>query len=290
MEGDPASGNGALAADEFVAIINAGISTGVRKVKFLGGEPLARGDLPAIVAGVVTPGVDTSIITSGVAAAERIDALYAAGLSRVNVSIHGWSPTAFATRGGNPASFAARSRLLDRVLAHGRACKLNYVYRTKTDEEDLSSLLDWAAGTGVLVNVLDDLNGDVGAKGVMSTLRRLRGVEARIAIEPDPYSLPTLRLHWNDGLVVEVKHTRLGQQAPWVACVACPKRSSCKEGIDAVRLTHTGVLRTCMDRPDLSLPLVPILRAGGQAAVTEAWATWVASNRAILRAPHGVAA
>ena len=86
--------------------------------------------------------------------------------------------------------------------------------------------------------------------------------------EPDPASLPTERLSWGDGLVVEVKDHRLGDVAPWKACTGCPKRARCGEGIHAVRLSHTGVLRPCMDRPDLGVDLRAASTSGGMVATT----------------------
>ncbi|MFZ5476827.1 MAG: radical SAM protein [Myxococcota bacterium] len=283
MEGDPAvrGAEGGLPTDTLVALLRAGVQSGVRKLKLLGGEPLLRADLPAVIRAVARPDLDISVITSGTAPVANLRACVEAGLSRANMSIHGWGEAAFARRGGGAATRRRRDETLAVLLAWGRPLKLNYVYGGPGDREDLAGLLEWAAGERVVVGVLDDLGReDLGPAAIVDVLRALRGPEARSRVEPDPHSLPTLRLHWDDGLEVEVKDQHLGEHAPWTACRACPKRARCGEGIDAVRLTHTGMLRPCMDRTDLGVPLLPVLAAGGEPAVVATWRRYVGEVRA----------
>lgn len=267
-EGAPPDKRGELPLDELVALIRVAIDQGVRKIKLLGGEPLARRDLPELIAAVARPGVDLSLITSGAVPADRVDACFAAGLGRANLSIHGWTEGAFAARAGRPGAFALRAAVLERLLAHRRFLKLNYVWRGPGDDADLAALLDWAAGRPVVIGLLDELSLNLGHHPLEKALERLRGPWSEATPEPDPHSLPTLRLRWSDGLDVEVKDHRLGEVAPWRACAACPLRARCGEGVHALRLTHTGALRPCMDRPDLELDLRAALRAG------HAGATW----------------
>ncbi len=269
----------ALDTTSMIALVAAGIDNGVRKIKLLGGEPLVRADLPALVRGIraVSASVDISIITSGAAPTHRIDELFDAGLDRANMSIHGWSPEAFLARGGKPGLLGLRDAMLARLVERGRPLKLNFVYRGPEDETDLDGLLTWAAGRPLVVNVLDDLgNLSLGAPDLVRAVTRLRGPAASSRIAPDPDSLSTTHLAWKDGLVVEVKHQRLGALAPWSACAGCPVRERCREGIHAVRLTEDGVLRPCMDRTDLGVSLVPALLAGGRDAAAAAWADWIA--------------
>lgn len=275
-EGDPGTDTLRPTNAERAALILVGASLGVRKVKFLGGEPLVDQGLPDLVRRLRADDatLDLSVITSGVAGPDRIDALFDAGLSRANLSVHGFDLDAFARRGGTPRMHALRDGSLERLITHGRPLKLNYVYSGPDDEPDLDRLLTWAAPRPVVVNVLDELGADLGPSAVLEAVRRLRGPEADLRVEPDAMSLDTLRLSWTDGLEVEVKHQRLGELAPWKACATCPLRARCGEGIHAFRLDFEGVLRPCMDRPDLRLPLLPLLRERGPVAVRDAWAAW----------------
>lgn len=279
-EGDPAKPGMArgLPADDLVELSSIGIELGVDKLKLLGGEPLLRRDLPEVVRKLRAraPGVDLSVITAGVVPVDRIDRLFEAGLSRCNVSIHGFSERAFAARGQRPALFEARERFLAAVLAHGRPTKLNYVYTGTDDESDLGALLAWAAERDVVVNVLDDLSKpDLGPEVLIAAVTRLRSMPAWVRVEDDPASLPTLRLCFADGLEVEIKHERLGARAPWTSCDGCRVRSRCREGIHALRLGHVGVLRPCMDRPDLGVNVRSAFHVGGRDAAKATWASYV---------------
>ena len=280
MEGDPPVGvsggavqRGNLTTDEWVAILEVAVQSGVRKVKFLGGEPLSRSDLPEIIRRVraIDREVDLSVITSGVASVERLDACFAAGLTRANMSVHGWEAEAFARRNGNARMRLLRDRSLERLLQHGRCLKLNYVYGGPADVADLTQFLNWCAGKPVVANVLDDLGSDVGPRGVEAIVRELRGPPDQTWVDPDPYSLPTRHLRWSDGLQVEIKDQHLGELEPWNACATCPVRRRCKEGIHAVRVSHDGALRPCMDRPDLGFDLARPLREGGRTRLVTAW-------------------
>ncbi len=285
QEGDRAGTPPTLTAADRIRMIDASVRAGVDKVKFLGGEPLVSRDLPTIVAALraLHPTLDISMITSGVAAPERLDAAFDAGLSRANLSIHGWSLEAFARRKGSRRAHALRQANLEALLRRGRPLKLNFVWSNEDDSEDLAALLDWAAGRALVVNVLDDLNEDLDAARILAVVTTLRGAPESTYIEPDPSSLDTLHLRWADGLVVELKHQQLGALAPWSACATCPMRARCREGIHAVRLSNDGILRACMDRADIGLPLAPLL-AGDDASLAKAWASWVELQRVHVRA------
>jgi GTP 3',8-cyclase len=75
--------------EETSALVDVFLSLGVDKVRLTGGEPLLRRDVPALVRMLaVKPGLrDLALTTNGVLLADQIDALRAAGLGRVTVSL-----------------------------------------------------------------------------------------------------------------------------------------------------------------------------------------------------------
>lgn len=256
------------------ALLRVAATAGIHKIKFLGGEPLLRHDLPEIIRELraVAPGRDISLITSGAVPACRLSRCFAAGLDRANLSIHGWSPKRFAVNGGTSTLHARRQETLDMLVAAGRPVKLNYVYTGPEVEEDVAIFLDWAAGKPVDVSLLDRL-GDcrMSSATIKKVLFRLRGPWAKEAVADDANSLDATRLSWTDGLNVEVKTARLGDVAPWQACRTCDKRPGCREGIFALRLTPEGRLQACMDRPDLSISLLASLKRDGEAGALSTW-------------------
>lgn len=276
-EGDN-TGGGQLERETLMKCLRIAADKGVRKFKFLGGDPLVRRDLPEVIASLrgVAPRADISLITAGSQKAEKVDAVFGAGLDRINFSMHGFSVGAFAARQPrkiNAAKLhAQRGAFVARVLEYGRACKINYVYTGRKDEGDLNQLLDWAAPLNVTVNVLDDLkNESLNADVLYDALKRMRGTPLREEKCPDPDSMETRHLIWGDGLRVELKHNRLGDMFAYAACPDCDKQRQCREGIYAIRLMSSGDLQLCMDRPDIALPLAGIVGEKGEQAGARAW-------------------
>jgi GTP 3',8-cyclase len=75
--------------EEFSALVDVFISLGVDKVRLTGGEPLLRRDLATLVRLLAAkPGLnDLALTTNGVLLADHVDALKAAGLGRLTVSL-----------------------------------------------------------------------------------------------------------------------------------------------------------------------------------------------------------
>ncbi len=75
--------------EEIVRLTKVFVGLGVRRVRLTGGEPLLRRDLPALVAQLAAiDGVeDLALTTNGVLLADQAEALRAAGLQRITVSL-----------------------------------------------------------------------------------------------------------------------------------------------------------------------------------------------------------
>src|SRR5262245_21616452 len=78
-----------LPFEEISALVDVFLSLGVDKIRLTGGEPLLRRDLPLLVGMLSTKtGLnDLALTTNGILLAEQIDALSAAGLQRITVSL-----------------------------------------------------------------------------------------------------------------------------------------------------------------------------------------------------------
>src|SRR5476649_1230619 len=75
--------------EETSALVDVFLSLGVDKIRLTGGEPLLRRDVAALVQMIAAkPGLkDLALTTNGVLLADQIDALKAAGLGRITVSL-----------------------------------------------------------------------------------------------------------------------------------------------------------------------------------------------------------
>jgi cyclic pyranopterin phosphate synthase len=83
--------------EETSALVDVFLSLGVDKVRLTGGEPLLRRDLPQLVRMIAgKPGLkDLALTTNGVLLAAQADALKAAGLERITVSLDTLHPERF---------------------------------------------------------------------------------------------------------------------------------------------------------------------------------------------------
>src|SRR5690242_16993701 len=76
-----------LTFDEIERVVRRAAAAGVHKLRFTGGEPLVRRDLPVLLRRVATiPGIkEIALTTNGVLLAGQAPGLYSAGVRRINV-------------------------------------------------------------------------------------------------------------------------------------------------------------------------------------------------------------
>jgi cyclic pyranopterin phosphate synthase len=89
--------NELLTFEEIERIVRVAVSMGVNKVRLTGGEPLVRRDLDVLVAKLAAiPEIqDIGLTTNGILLTEQAQALYNAGLRRMNVSLDALDPVKF---------------------------------------------------------------------------------------------------------------------------------------------------------------------------------------------------
>ena len=78
-----------LSFEEIERFVRVAVSLGVTKIRITGGEPLVRKDLPVLIRKLIAlPGIkDLALTTNGVLLARQAEALYEAGLRRLNVHL-----------------------------------------------------------------------------------------------------------------------------------------------------------------------------------------------------------
>jgi GTP 3',8-cyclase len=152
-----------LTFEEIERIVHASVALGVRKVRLTGGEPLVRRNLEALVGMLATiDGVeDLTLTTNASLLAAKAEALAAAGLHRVTVSLDALDDETFMRM--NDVGFPV-SRVLDGIAAAEAAglgpVKLNAVIRRGVNEHAVVDLADHFRGTGTTVRFIEYM--DVG--------------------------------------------------------------------------------------------------------------------------------
>ena len=134
-----------LTFEEAARVVSVFASTGVRRVRFTGGEPLVRKDVVRLVELVdrTTPVDELVMTTNATRLAELAEPLARAGLSGVNVSIDSLDHGRFReiTRGGELGSVLAGIRA---ALDAGLEVKLNSVALRGVNDGEVCRLVDFA--------------------------------------------------------------------------------------------------------------------------------------------------
>jgi GTP 3',8-cyclase len=231
-----------LTDEELLRLITIAVrDLGVEELRFTGGEPLLRKGLEEIIAASATlkPRPDISLTTNGVGLARRAEALAAAGVNRLNVSMDTLQEERF-------ASITRRDRLSDVLdgLAGARAAglnpiKINTVLLRGVNDDEAVPLLRFAIDNGYELRFIEQMPLDaqhgwersemVTAGEVMQRLRE--GFE----LTPDPTErggAPAERWLVDGGPAV-------------VGVIASVTRPFCG-ACDRTRLTADGQIRSCL--------------------------------------------
>ena len=133
---------GTVTTGDVRRFLSAAASLGMDAVRFTGGEPLVRRELPEMIeAAANTPGVkDVAVTTNGTLFRRRHKELLAAGLSRVNISIDAVDPDVFKslTRGGEIARVWDAIELALELELH--PVKLNAVVIGGVNDQEVADL------------------------------------------------------------------------------------------------------------------------------------------------------
>ena len=263
-----------LSLEEIALIAERFVARGITKIRLTGGEPLVRRDVADLVRRLgrhVGHGLDElTMTTNGNRLAEHADAMVAAGMRRVNVSLDSRDPATFRyiTRHGDV------DRVIGGILAArdaGLAVKINMVALKGLNDTEIGSMLDWCIDEGLDLSLIETM--PLGAIDEDRTDRFLPltrvfdDLADRFPLVRDAYRSGGPARYWQ----VEGTGTRLGLISPLTAnfCDTCNR----------VRLTTEGVLYTCLGHDD-QVDLKTALREGGVAALDAAFERAMASKPA----------
>jgi cyclic pyranopterin phosphate synthase len=151
-----------LSFEEIAQLARLFMHLGVEKIRLTGGEPLARRDLPKLVAklSALASAPDVCLTTNGSFLTEKAAALKAAGLRRINVSIDSLKPDRFRqiTKRGDLGKvleglFAAQSCGLQPI-------KINAVIERGVNDDEILDLVTFSREHGFAIRFIEYM--DVG--------------------------------------------------------------------------------------------------------------------------------
>ncbi len=241
---------------------------GIHELRFTGGEPLLRKGLEELIAAsaALEPRPDISLTTNGIGLARRAEALAAAGVNRLNVSMDTLRPERFAT-------ITRRDRLSDVLagLAAARAAglnpvKINSVLLRGTNDDEAADMLAFAVEHGYELRFIEQMPLDAQhgwERSEMITAGEImERLSARFSLTPDGEArggAPAERY------LVDGGPARVGV----IASVTRPFCGAC----DRTRLTADGQVRSCLfARTETDLRA--LLRGGStDAEIADTWRT-----------------
>src|SRR6478672_7767576 len=265
-----------LTLEELDRLCSAFVARGVAKLRLTGGEPLVRRSIMTLVRSLsrhLGDGLDElTLTTNGSQLPKYAAELADCGVKRINVSLDTLDPDKFRaiTRWGE------LGKVLDGVnaaQAAGLQIKINTVALKGVNEDEITSLFEWAHGRGMDLTVIEVMPlGDVGESRLDQYLP-LSIVRAQVA---EQYTLDEIDYRTGGpARYVRVKETggRLGFITPLTHnfCESCNR----------VRITCTGTLYMCLGQSDAA-DLRPPLRASEGNDLLD-----VAIDDAIARKPNG---
>ena len=229
-----------LSFEEIAQLVDVFTDLGVDKVRLTGGEPLLRRDLDRLVRLLAdNPRLrDLALTTNGVLLAEQADALRAAGLHRVTVSLDTLREGRFRVLTRRDTHAQVLEGIAAVVRSGWPGLKIDTVVMRGVNDDELVDLVEFAGGVGAEVRFIEYM--DVGGathwsmERVVSRREMLERLTARYgAIAPivEESSAPADRFRLPDGRVFGIISSTT---EPF--CRAC----------DRSRLTADGLWYLCL--------------------------------------------
>ena len=226
--------------EETSALVDIFLSLGVDKVRLTGGEPLLRRDAPALVRMLSQkPGLrDLALTTNGVLLADQIDALHAAGLGRITVSLDTLRRDRFVSLTRFDRLEAVREGIAAASRVYGQL-KIDTVVIRGVNDDELADLIEFGRSVNAEVRFIEYMDvggasrwspGRVVSRGdILATLAARYG--AITTVNEPGSSAPAERFVLKDGVTFGI-----------IASTTEPFCASC----DRSRLTADGMWYLCL--------------------------------------------
>jgi GTP 3',8-cyclase len=247
-----------LSTDEIVRLVSAFAREGVRRVRLTGGEPLLRRDVVALAARIrAIAGIeDLSLTTNGTQLQRHAHALYAAGVSRLNISLDSLDCATHAHVAGRD-SFDSVMAGIDAALDAGFApIKLNMVVMAGVNDHEVEAMADFAMARGFVLRLIETMPIGPAAQAVRAV--PLGAICARLAQRLD--LVPDTREH-GGGPAHYWRQRQGGGSIGFITPLSQHFCATCNR----VRLTVEGVLHACLGQAH-AFAFRPLLRAGASDA------------------------
>ena len=253
-----------LSLEELAQLAKALVARGVSRIRLTGGEPLVRRgatDLAKAIGGLLGKGLDElTLTTNGARLADHADALWDAGIRRINVSLDTRDPAKFKeiSRVGHLPDVLAG---IDAAKTKGFSIKINMVALKSLNEDEICDMLGWCSDQGFDLSLIETMPlGDVGddrTDRFYPLTAAKQNIEGRFSLMPSTHRTGGPARYW----AVANSQTRLGLISPLTNnfCASCNR----------VRVSASGQLFMCLGHED-KVDLRAALRSEDPAALDKA--------------------
>jgi cyclic pyranopterin phosphate synthase len=253
-----------LTLEELAELADAFVARGVTRIRLTGGEPLARrgiDDLARMIGRQIGNGLEElTLTTNATKLADHAQALFEAGVRRVNVSLDSRDPDRFRhiTRTGDV------KQVLDGIAAAqvaGLRIKINMVALKSLNEDEIAPMLEWCGAEGHDLTLIETMPLGVVDEDRTDRYLPLDGVRAKLE---ERFTL-TPEQHRTGG---PARYLRVAETGGRLGFITPLTHNFC-DGCNRLRVTADGKLTMCLGHDD-HVDLKQALRTGGRAALDEA--------------------
>jgi GTP 3',8-cyclase len=244
-----------LTLEELDRLCSAFVARGVRKLRLTGGEPLVRRGIMTLVDSLsrhLRSGAldELTLTTNGSQLAKYADAIAAAGVRRINVSLDTLDAEKFRaiTRWGALDQVVAG---IDAAQSAGLKIKINTVALRGVNDDEFPKLIEWAHGRGMDLTLIEVMPlGEIGAGSRLDQYLPLSIVRTGLA---QRFSLEDIDYRTGG----PARYVRVAETGGMLGFITPLTHNFC-ESCNRVRVTCTGTLYMCLgqeDAADLRKPL-----------------------------------
>ncbi len=264
-----------MAPHEIERLVRIANSLGVRKVKITGGEPLMREDITEIVARLSPFLSEVSLTTNGFRLGDLASDLRAAGLARVNVSLHSLKSEVYRELCGVDLAPTVIRGIEGAVKAGLNPVKVNMVVLKGQNENEIDDMTDFCARTGAILQLIEYEANKEGAQKDHFRKRfySLKGVEQELEKRATDITHNELHRRKQYKIAANGRAARVEVVRPMHNTEFC---ANCTR----IRLSSDGRIKPClMDRNGERDVLGPLREGASDSSLREMFLKVVAARR-----------
>ncbi len=241
---------GHLKSDDIFDIVRNLRSFGLEEVRFTGGEPTLRKDLPQIIDSVSTLGLKKiGLTTNAFHLGKLLPELTKTGLNSINISLDSLDPKNF-FKITKSASFDLVLKNIFKAKELGFALKINCVVMKGINSHEIKDFIDFAASHDLEVRFLEVMNiGVVKAnfsKWFFSAKEMIASVKEHYTFKRRLAALDSTARLYDVTPLNDLKGSEQAIKIGFIASESMPFCGNCSR----LRLTPEGKIRSCLFKED----------------------------------------